>query len=128
MAKKVTERNPETLITDGLPSYHDAFNKEFWTMRKDTRPKHVNVIKLRGDMNNNKRERFNGEVRDREKVMRSIKKDDSAILSGYQIYHNLVRAHEGLDGKTPAEVCGIKVKGENKWMTLIQNASKRKAQ
>ena len=29
-----------------------------------------------------------------------------------------------LDGKTPAEVCGIKIKGKDKWKTLIQNASK----
>jgi len=29
-----------------------------------------------------------------------------------------------LDGKTPAEACGIKIEGENKWITLIQNASK----
>ena len=28
-----------------------------------------------------------------------------------------------LDGKTPAEVAGIKVEGENKWLTLIQNAA-----
>jgi hypothetical protein len=28
--------------------------------------------------------------------------------------------------KTPVEVAGIKVEGENKWMTLIQNASKPK--
>jgi len=27
-----------------------------------------------------------------------------------------------LNGKTPAEACGIEVKGENKWVTLIQNA------
>jgi hypothetical protein len=26
--------------------------------------------------------------------------------------------------KTPAEACGIKIEGENKWLTLIQNASK----
>jgi hypothetical protein len=26
-----------------------------------------------------------------------------------------------------AEVCGIKVNGNNKWITLIQNASKTKA-
>jgi hypothetical protein len=26
-------------------------------------------------------------------------------------------------GKTPAEACGISVEGENKWMTLIQNAA-----
>jgi uncharacterized protein YegL len=69
LAKKVTGRTPETLITDGLPAYHDAYKKEFWTMRKDTRTEHVNAIKLRGDMNNNKMERFNGEVRDRERKL-----------------------------------------------------------
>ncbi len=25
--------------------------------------------------------------------------------------------------KTPAEVAGIKIEGENKWLTIIQNAS-----
>jgi len=29
-----------------------------------------------------------------------------------------------LKGKTPAEVAGIEVKGENKWLAIIQNASK----
>jgi hypothetical protein len=50
---------------------------------------------------------------------------DSAMLSGYQLYHNYLRPHEALDGKTPAEACGIKIEDENKWMTLIQNASKK---
>jgi hypothetical protein len=27
-----------------------------------------------------------------------------------------------LDGKTPAEVCGIEIGGENKWKTIIENA------
>jgi hypothetical protein len=31
---------------------------------------------------------------------------------GYQIFHNYIREHEGLDGKTPAEACGIKVEGK----------------
>ena len=74
-------------------------------------------------MNNNKQERFNGEFRDREKVMRGIKKTDSLMFDGYQIYHNYIREHMGLNGKTPAEACGIDVKGDNKWLTLIQNAS-----
>jgi len=69
-------------------------------------------------------ERFNGEVRDREKVMRGLKKTDTPIITGYQIYHNYLRPHEGLNGETPAEACGIEVKGENKWITLIQNAGK----
>jgi hypothetical protein len=56
--------------------------------------------------------------------MRGLKKTDTPILSGYQIFHNYVRPHEALEGKTPAEACGIEIKGENKWLTLIQNASR----
>jgi len=80
---------------------------------------------MQGDHNNNKMERLNGEVRDREKTIRELKKSDTSILSGYQIFHNYVRPHEGLDGKTPAEKCGIRIEGQNKWVTLIQNASKK---
>jgi len=70
-------------------------------------------------------ERLNGEIRDREKVMRSLKKSDSPILTGYQLFHNYVRPHMALNGKTPADLAGIKVEGSDKWLTLIQNASKR---
>jgi hypothetical protein len=70
-------------------------------------------------------ERFNGEIRDREKTMRGLKKTDTPILAGYQIFHNYIRPHEGLNGKTPAEACGIKIDGKNKWLTLIQNSSRK---
>jgi putative transposase len=69
-------------------------------------------------------ERMNGEIRDREKTMRGLKREDTPILKGVQIYHNYIRKHEALDGKTPAEASGIKVEGQNKWITLIQNAVK----
>ncbi|MGB8035407.1 MAG: DDE-type integrase/transposase/recombinase [Nitrososphaeraceae archaeon] len=120
--KELTDKRPNTLISDGAPNFNDAFKKEFYT---NTNPKtiHIKHIRLQGDHNNNKMERFNGEVRDREKVMRGLKKADTPILTGYQIYHNYMRPHQGLDGKTPAEACGIKIEGENKWITLIQNAS-----
>jgi transposase-like protein len=123
---KATGKKPMTLITDGLPAYHDACNKEFWTMRKDTRTEHINAIRLKGDMNNNKMERFNGEIRDREKTMRGLKTKNTPILTGYQIFHNYFRPHESLDGKTPSEACGITINGKNKWLILIQNASQRK--
>jgi len=42
-----------------------------------------------------------------------------------QLSHNYIRPHMALKGKTPAEAAGIKVEGKNKWLTLIQNASKR---
>jgi len=124
LGKKVTGKKPTTIITDGLPAYHDAYKKAFWT-NKNPRTEHIGAIKFRGNMNNNKMERFNGELRDREKTLRGLKKKDTPILEGYKIYHNYIRGHEGLDGKTPAEACGIKVEGNNKWLTLIQNASKK---
>jgi putative transposase len=111
-AKEVAGKRPNTIITDGLGSYKDAFNKEYFTL-KNPRSKHINAIKLSGDMNNNKMERMNGEIRDREKVMRGLKKDDTPILQGMQIYHNHMRPHEALKGKTPGEACGIVV-GNNK--------------
>jgi transposase-like protein len=118
---KAAGKKPMTVITDGLPAYHNAFNKEFWTIKKP-RAEHINAIKLSGNMNNNKMERFNGEIRDREKTMRGLKTKETPILTGYQIFHNYIREHEGLEGKTPAKACGIKIEGKNKWLTLIQNA------
>lgn len=50
---------------------------------------------------------------------------DTPILQGMQIYHNFMRPHEALKGKTPAEACGIEVVGGNK-ITLIQNAEHQK--
>ena len=66
---------------------------------------------------------MNGEVRDREKTIRGVKKMDTPILKGYQLYHNYIREHSALKGKTPAEKCGISIEGKDKWFTIIQNAS-----
>jgi len=62
------------------------------------------------------------EVRDREKVMRGLNRADTPILTGYQVLHSYIRPHESLDGKTPADACGIEVECEAKWLTLIQSA------
>jgi putative transposase len=72
-------------------------------------------------------ERLNGGVRDRQKVMRSLKKKDTPILTGYQMFHNYMRPHMALIGKTPAEVCGIEIDGNDKWKTIIENASKTRS-
>lgn len=71
-------------------------------------------------------ERMNGEICDREKVTRNLKKDDSPILTGLQIYHNFVRPHMGLNSSSPSEKAGITVKGQDKWLTLIQNATQQR--
>ncbi len=56
--------------------------------------------------------------------MRAIKKPNSAFIEGQRIYYNHIRPHQGLDGKTPAEVAGIDLDlGVNKWESLIKKAS-----
>jgi transposase-like protein len=123
LAKAVAGKKPKTFITDGAANFHEAYKQEFWTQDLDNRTEHIRHIRLAGDRNNNRMERFNGELRQREKVMRTLKKPDSPILSGYQIYHNYIRPHEALNGKTPAEKARIEIRGKDKWLTLIQNAS-----
>jgi transposase-like protein len=124
VARERAGKRPSVLITDGLRSYHDAWLKEFRTNRNVDSTVHIRQITLTGHHNNNRMERMNGEIRDRERVMRSLKTEDSPILNGMQIFHNYVRPHEALGGRTPAEMAGVAVEGENKWQTLIQNASK----
>lgn len=125
ISREAVGKQPKVLITDGLPAYHDAFMKEYWTRTNEAQ--HVKDIHIDGKVHNNKMERLNGEIRDREKVMRGLEKTDTPVLTGYQIYHNYVRPHEGLNGKTPADAAGIEIKGQNKWITLIQNAKKTTA-
>jgi putative transposase len=124
MARNIAKKQPKTFITDGLGSYHEAYLKEY-AQSENLKTVHVRHIKLSGDIHNNKMERMNGEIRDREKTMRGLKTNDTPILTGYQLFHNYIRPHEALNGKTPSEACGITIEGKNKWFTLIQNASKK---
>ncbi len=117
---EIAGKNPRVLITDGAPNYIDGA-RAFSTPHQ--RVTHIREIRLTGKVHNNKMERMNGEIRDREKVMRGLKNEDTAILTGMQVFHNFIRPHMALDGKTPAEAAGIKAEAENEWLTLIQNAS-----
>ena len=42
-------------------------------------------------------------------------------------YHNHLRPHEGLDGKTPGEAAGIRIEGGSKVLTVIGAAAKAEA-
>ncbi len=66
---------------------------------------------------------LNGEFRDRERARRSFKRMDTLILEGYRLYYNFVRPLESLDGDMPAGSAGIRVKGSEKWLTLIQDST-----
>jgi len=72
-AKKLMGKQPKTIITDGLPSYAVASQQIFQGT------KHIQQIQLRGVVHNNKMERMNGEIRDREKTMRGLKTNETPI-------------------------------------------------
>jgi putative transposase len=111
------EGEPTFLISDGLPSYQAAAAREF----RNT--VHIAKVGIQGEVNNNRIERLHGTMRERNKVMRAIKKPSSTIIEGQRIYYNHIRPHQALNGKTPAQACGIGLEGENKWLSLIRNAS-----
>ena len=118
---KQTGRKPTNFITDGLPAYAKSSEKVFG--KKTRHVKHIHLAGKRSKDNNNKMERLNGEIRDREKIMRGLKKDDTPLIPGMRIYNNFTKKHIGLGGKTPAEAAKILVDGLNTWKTIIQNAS-----
>ncbi|MGI0068760.1 MAG: IS6 family transposase, partial [Nitrosopumilaceae archaeon] len=106
-AQRITGKNPQTIISDGAQNFQEA-SKVFYT-NTYPRTQHLKDITFDGERHNNKMERMNGEVRDREKVIRGVKSMESPIFKGSQIFHNFVRPHDALEGKTPADLAGIKV-------------------
>jgi transposase-like protein len=119
-AKAVAKTDARVVLTDGLESYKQAAQKEF------PNAVHVSDVGLQGPLNNNRMERYRGTLKERTKVMRGIKKADSATLDGQRIYYNHIRPHQGLKGKTPAEAAGINLDlGENKWESLIRMTGRR---
>jgi hypothetical protein len=69
---------------------------------------------------------MHGTIREREKIMRGIKVDDTPIIPMNKIYYNFIRPHMGLDGSTPAEAAGVGVEGENKWEELLKRGIARR--
>lgn len=112
------------VVTDGLHSYEDAFKKEFFTLRSP-RTQHVRLAGIAKRENNNTVERLHGTIRERDKVMRALKKQESDIIEGLRIYYNFIRPHQALNGKTPAEVANINLElGQNRWESLIRQSKK----
>ena len=123
-AKEVANgQRPAFIITDKLPAYKEAVTKEFYTAKKP-RTEHVKLKNIKEGTNNNVVERLHGTVKERLKVMRGLDRDETAqrMLEANRIYYNYLRPHQALDGKTPAEIAGIGVEGQNKWLGLIRKS------
>jgi transposase-like protein len=118
---------PRAVFVDGSHVYNAAFNKVFYTLRKDTRPELVQRVGIRARETNNIAERLHGTLKDRTKPMRGLKAFESTkqILEGYTVHYNCVRPHQSLKGKTPAQAARMDV--PNNWKGLIEQATKHEA-
>lgn len=121
LTRRQLGKSPAHFVTDGLQAYRKSSRQVFG--RRTNHIRHIHLAGKRDRDNNNKMERFNGEVRDREKVLRGLKRFDTPLIDGMKAYYNYARKHIGLEGRTPAEEALIEVDGRNKWIALIQNAS-----
>jgi putative transposase len=103
------EREPTFLISDGLASYQAAAGREFRNIV------HIARVGIQGEVNNNCIERFHGTVRERNKVMQTIKNPNSPYIDGQRLYYNHIRPHQAINGKTPAQAAGLELDlGENR--------------
>jgi len=85
-------------------------------------------VGLQGRVNNNRMERYHGTFKERNKVMRGMKKTNTVILDGQRVYYNHIRPHQALNGKTPAQAAGLEShSGPNKWLDLLQQAARQRA-
>jgi transposase-like protein len=118
---------PRTIFVDGSFVYSSAFNKVFYTMRKDTRPEFVQRVGIRARDTNNIVERLHCTLKDRTRCMRGLKSYESTklLLEGWSVHYNCVRPHMSLGGKTPAQAARMNI--PNNWKGLIDEATKREA-
>jgi transposase-like protein len=118
---------PRVVFVDGSFVYSSAFNKVFYTMRKDTRPELVQRVGIRARETNNIVERLHGTLKDRTKCMRGLKAYESTklLLEGWSVHYNCVRPDLSLNGKAPAQAARMEV--PSNWKGLIDEATKHEA-
>jgi transposase-like protein len=121
-------KRPLAVVHDGLHTYNEAFNREFYT-NYGPRIENVRSVGQRDEGLNQMIERVNNTIRDREKTFRGMDNDRSAqvMADGIRINYNFIRPHMGLDGKTPAQIAGLDLGLEGiRWKALINRASNAK--
>ena len=65
--REAAGKAPHRIITDGAPNFTAGINCEFYREKNALALVHDRDIRFNGQIHNNKMERMNGEIRDREK-------------------------------------------------------------
>jgi transposase-like protein len=124
VAKKQAKGDPKVIFSDGLDSYRGEYKP---TGKEPVA--HIANVGVRSHIGNHRVERLHNTMREREKVMRNLKRARSAekVLKGFRAYYNYVRPHMALENHTPAQAAAVPIQlGTNRWLDLIRQAARHK--
>ena len=110
------DKTPKVVVTDRLAAYLDGIELAFGA---DAKHQHGSPFDV--EHNTNLIERFQGTLKDRTKILRGLKKPETArkFIEGWLINYNYFRPHISLEGKTPAQVAGIKLSADD-WLDVVR--------
>jgi len=115
-AAERANKAPKVVMTDKLAAYLDGIELAFGA---DAEHRQGSPFDVR--TNTNLIERFQGTLKDRTKVLRGLKRADTArkFIEGFLIHYNYFRPHISLKGKTPARKAGI-VLSIKDWLDVVR--------
>jgi len=115
-AAKCAGKPPKKVITDKLAAYIEGVG---WNFGGQTQ--HVAAKSLTSSPGTQLIERFHSTLKSRTKVMRGLKKVETArlLLQGWLVHYNYFRPHESLGNRTPAQQAGVKYHIRN-WKHVVK--------
>jgi transposase-like protein len=127
-AKNRAANKPKYMYADGCFAYLKGFNNVFYDHHKSCKLVQKVGIRSKIGQSQNVIERLHGTLKD---MLRARRGMDAAVktesmLKGWFVHYNFLRPHAALNGKTPAEVAGAKLDLQNRWESLIDQATKWK--
>lgn len=115
-AARQANKIPRVIVTDKLQAYIDGIELAFGSGTT-----HLPAKKLTARNGTQLIERFHSTLKSRTKIMRGLKKRETAklIMEGWLIHYNFLRPHESLHNRTPAEAAKVKYKFKN-WLGIVK--------
>lgn len=115
LASERAGKLPKVVVTDKLDAYLDGVELAFGAETGQ-----IHAKKLTSLPGTQLFEHFHGTLKDHAKVMRGLKRPDTAqaTTDGWLVHYNFFRPHQALGNHTPAAQAGIKFPYKN-WMDVI---------